>query len=80
MARPDARDAITDEQLRALHSLADRQPGRDANFVNIAAAQGLAARGLARHNGGGWVITPEGRNYLLHAAAVDSVIGAANKD
>jgi len=66
------------DQWRALRSLAERQPGQESNFVNIAAAQALAALGLARHGGGGWEITPLGRNHLLQAASSEDADGAAN--
>ena len=69
--------ALRDAHLRALRSLAERQPGQESNFVNIAAAQALTALGLARHGGGGWEITPLGRNHLLQAAE-DDASGAAN--
>jgi hypothetical protein len=65
-------------QLRTLLSLAERQPGQASNFVNIAAAQALTAQGLARHGGGGWEITPLGRNHLLNLAPRDGDPGAAN--
>jgi hypothetical protein len=75
---PPKADALSADQLRALQSLAERQPGQDSNFINIAAAQALTALGLARHGGGGWEITPVGRNYLLQAVARDDADGAAN--
>lgn len=59
------------QQLRTLLSLAERQPGQASNFVNIAAAQALTAQGLARHGGGGWEITPLGRNHLLNLPGED---------
>ena len=71
-------NALSDNQLRALRSLAERQPGQDSNFVNIAAAQALTRLGLARHGGGGWEITPLGRNCLLRADSQDDADGAAN--
>jgi hypothetical protein len=64
---PAKTDVLSAEQLRALRSLAERQPGQESNFINIAAAQALTALGLARHGGGGWEITPQGRNHLLQA-------------
>lgn len=73
---PGQPQSLPDQQLRALLSLAERQPGQASNFVNIAAAQALAARGLARHGGGGWEITPLGRNHLLNLPGQDQ--GAAN--
>lgn len=71
-------EALSDGQLRALRSLAERQPGQDSNFVNIAAAQTLTRMGMARHGGGGWEITPLGRNCLLRADSQGDAAGAAN--
>jgi len=67
-------DTLSEIQLSALRNLAERQPGQDSNFVNIAAAQRLTSLGLARHGGGGWEITPLGRNRLLrpHEAAASA--------
>lgn len=62
-------DALATNQLRALQSLAERQPGLETGFINIAAAQALTALGLARHGGGGWEITPLGRNHLLRISS-----------
>lgn len=73
-----ARDTLPDSQLNALRSLAERQPGQEANFVKIGAAQALTRLGLARRGGGGWEITPQGRNHLLRAVSRDDVGGAAN--
>lgn len=70
--------ALEAGQLRALQSLAERQPGQDANFVNIAAAQALTRLGLARRGGGGWEITPLGRNHLLRDVSRDDAEGVAN--
>lgn len=70
--------ALPESQLRALCSLAERQPGQNANFVNIAAARALTVLGLARHGRGGWEITPLGRNHLLRAVSQDGAEGAAN--
>ncbi|MET3666873.1 hypothetical protein [Caulobacter sp. 1776] len=71
-------DALPDGHLRALQSLAERQPGQDSNFINIAAAQALTSLGLARHGGGGWEITPLGRNHLLRLVSSGDVEGVAN--
>jgi hypothetical protein len=64
--------------MRTLLNLSERQPGQEANFVNIAAAQALTALGLARHGGGGWEITPQGRNHLLRLSERDKAGGTAN--
>ncbi|KQV62704.1 MULTISPECIES: hypothetical protein [unclassified Caulobacter] len=71
-------ETLPESHLRALQSLAERQPGQDSNFVNIAAAQALTSLGLARHSGGGWEITPLGRNHLLRLVSGDDVDGVAN--
>jgi hypothetical protein len=75
---PPVSDTLSDSQLNALRSLAERQPGQDSNFVNISAAQALTQLGLARRGGGGWEITPQGRNHLLRAVSRDDAGGAAN--
>jgi len=69
---------LPDGQFRALQSLAERQPGQDSNFVNIGAAQALTQLGLARRGGGGWEITPLGRNHLLQVLSKEDAGGAAN--
>jgi hypothetical protein len=69
-------DPLPEGEMRALQSLAERQPGQDANFVKIGAAQALTSLGLARRGGGGWEITPQGRNHLLLVTTRDT--GAAN--
>jgi len=71
-------DTLSDPQMNALHNLSQRQPGQDSNFVNISAAQALTRLGLARRGGGGWEITPQGRNHLLQAVSRDDAHGAAN--
>jgi hypothetical protein len=73
-----ASDTLSESQFNALQSLAERQPGQDSNFVNISAAQDLTRLGLARRGGGGWEITPQGRNHLLRAVSRDDADGAAN--
>ena len=75
---PDHSEVLDADQLHALRNLAERQPGQDSNFVNIAAAQSLVSLGLARRGGGGWEITPLGRNHLLRALSRDDADGAAN--
>ena len=71
-------DLLPTPHLRALRNLAERQPGQESNFVNIAAAQALTTLGLARHGGGGWEITPQGRNPLLRETSQELAEGAAN--
>ncbi len=51
---------ISDQQLAALHNLADKQAGQDVDWINISDARALTELGLARRNRGGWEITPEG--------------------
>lgn len=65
-------DALPADQQRALLSLAERQPGVDSGFINIAAGQALTALGLARRGRAGWEITPLGRNHLLWTAAPEA--------
>lgn len=68
---PNDNPVLPTQQMQTLLNLSERQPGQDANFVNIAAAQALTALGLARHGGGGWEITPLGRNHLLRLSERD---------
>ena len=51
---------ISDKEMAALHNLADKQAGKDVDWINIADARALTDLGLARRNRGGWEITPEG--------------------
>jgi hypothetical protein len=51
---------ISDKEMAALINLADKQAGRDVDWINIADARALTELGLARRNRGGWEITPEG--------------------
>jgi hypothetical protein len=66
---PGKAQTLSAQHLQTLLNLAERQPGQTSTFVNIAAAQALTALGLARHGGGGWEITPLGRNHLLHVVS-----------
>ena len=49
---------ISEKELAALHNLADKQAGKDVDWINIAIARSLTELGLARRNRGGWEITP----------------------
>jgi hypothetical protein len=51
---------LSDKELAALHNLADKQGGKDVDWINIADARALTELGLARRNPGGWEITPKG--------------------
>lgn len=51
---------ISDKELTALHNLADKQAGKDVDWINIADARALTELGLARRNRGGWEITDQG--------------------
>lgn len=75
---PGDTQVLPAQQMRTLLDLSERQPGQEANFVNIAAAQALTALGLARHGGSGWEITPLGRNHLLRQSDRDAADGPAN--
>jgi hypothetical protein len=59
---------ISDKEMAALHNLADKQAGKDVDWINIADARALTGLGLARRNRGGWEITSEGL-ALLRAQA-----------
>ena len=51
---------MSDKELAALKNLADKQAGKDVDWINIADARALTELGLARRTRGGWEITPEG--------------------
>jgi len=55
---------ISDKEMAALHNLADKQAGKDVDWINIADARALTELGLARRNRGGWEITPQGLALL----------------
>ncbi|MGZ3277821.1 MAG: hypothetical protein ACXU82_07095 [Caulobacteraceae bacterium] len=55
---------ISDNELAALQNLADKHAGRDVGWINISDARALTELGLARRNGAGWVITPEGLSLV----------------
>lgn len=65
-------NALPADQQHALKSLAERQPGVDSGFINIAAGQALTALGLARRGRAGWEITPQGRDHLLRTAPIET--------
>jgi hypothetical protein len=52
--------SISETELTALTNLAEKQAGKDVDWINIADARALTELGLARRNRGGWEITPEG--------------------
>lgn len=51
---------ISDKEMAALVNLADKQAGKDVDWINIADARALTELGLARRNRGGWEITQQG--------------------
>lgn len=51
---------ISDKEMAALHNLADKQSGKEVDWINIADARALTELGLARRNREGWEITPQG--------------------
>jgi hypothetical protein len=51
---------MSDSEWTALRNLADKQAGKDVDWINIADARALTELGLARRNRGGWEITVEG--------------------
>ena len=55
---------ISDSEMAALHNLADKQAGKDVDWIYIADARALTELGLARRNRGGWEITPQGLALL----------------
>ena len=65
---------ISDREMAALHSLADKQAGKDVDWINIATARALTDLGFARRNRGGWEITPEGLALVKGQAAALTVV------
>ena len=63
---------ISDQQLRALHNLADKEAGAEVDFINIADARALTELGLARRTPAGWQITAEGTALISSSAAPKS--------
>jgi len=55
---------LSDDQLVALHKLADKQAGATIGWINISDASALTELGLARRNRAGWEITQVGANYI----------------
>ena len=55
---------ISDKELGALRNLADKQAGKDVDWINIADARALTELGLARRSREGWEITAEGLALL----------------
>jgi hypothetical protein len=51
---------ISDKELAALRNLAQKQAGKDVDWINIADARALTELGLARRSREGWEITTEG--------------------
>lgn len=69
---------ISDREMAALQNLADKQAGKNVDWINIADARALTDLGLARRNREGWEITPEGMT-LIKAQASGSAL-AVEKD
>jgi hypothetical protein len=65
---------ISDKELAALHNLADKQAGRDVDWINIADARALTELGYARRNRGGWEITHEGLALVKKRASERTVV------
>jgi hypothetical protein len=65
---------ISDKELAALHNLADKQAGKDVDWINIADARALTELGLARRNRGGWEITQEGLAMVRGKPAVATLV------
>ena len=60
---------ISDKELTALHNLAEKQAGKDVDWINIADARALTELGLARRSREGWEITAEGLALLKASQA-----------
>jgi hypothetical protein len=60
---------ISDREMTALHNLADKQAGREVDWISIADARALTELGLARRNRAGWEITAAGLALLKGEAA-----------
>jgi hypothetical protein len=65
---------ISEKEMTALHSLADKQAGKDVDWINIATARALTELGFARRNRGGWEITPEGLALVKGPATGRTVV------
>lgn len=68
---------ISNSEMTALLNLADKQAGKDVDWINIADARALTDLGLARRNRGGWDITAEGL-ALIKAQTGGPVLVAHN--
>jgi hypothetical protein len=65
---------ISEKELAALHNLADKQAGKEVNWINIADARALTELGLARRNRGGWEITQEGLTVVRGQSGVATLV------
>lgn len=70
---------ISDKELAALHNLADKQAGRDVDWINIADARALTELGFARRTRGGWEITPQGLALVNGQTAGLTVVPAIDR-
>lgn len=61
-------DNLSEGELHALQSLAEKKAGASIPFINIAAARRLTDLGLALRSHEGWDITPEGGAVLARRA------------
>jgi len=62
---------LSDDQLIALHKLADKQAGATIGWINIGDASALTDMGLARRNRAGWEITRDGESYIQNLTQAD---------
>jgi hypothetical protein len=65
---------ISDKEMEALQNLADKQGGKDVDWINIADARALTELGLARRTGGGWEITPMGLAVVKRQASTPTLV------
>jgi hypothetical protein len=56
--------SLSVSELSALHNLADKQAGRDVDWISIADARALTELGLAKRTRSGWEITPKGVAFV----------------
>ena len=71
---------LSDSQMTALRNLADKQAGKDVDWINIADARVLTGLGLARRNREGWEITPEGLALVRATAPAGAPTLVAQSD
>lgn len=74
---------LSEQELRALYNLADKEAGQEVGWISISDARALTEHGLARRTPSGWVITSEGASFIetrsRPTATLSSIAPAANQ-